>query len=197
MIDSNNSSQDYFLMWMNSYSNYLDLSVITIAFWLPHTLFPVGLWYYTCLTCFDAFSFLSFVSFSSLISHNASLSFHSHSSSSQLSFHSHSFHSHNASLSFYSHSSLLSFYSQKSLLTFHSLNSLGSSLPRGFYTPSVSSWTRHSLWSFITNLSLSTVPSLGSLRPGNAWHSRHTIGSWDAWETHYRSLNVKMICCLM
>ena len=73
----------------------------------------------------------------------------------------------------------------------------GPLFPGGRFSPSVSSWTRHSLWSFITNLSFSTVPSLGSLRPGNAWHSRHTIGSWEAWETHHRSLKVKMICCLM
>ena len=59
---------------------YLNLSFISIASWFPHTLFPVGLWYYTCLTCFGAFSFLSFASFSSLISHNASLSSHSHKS---------------------------------------------------------------------------------------------------------------------
>ena len=56
---------------------YLDLSVISTALWFPYTLFPLCLWYYTCLTCFGAFSFLSFVSFSSLISHNVSLSFHS------------------------------------------------------------------------------------------------------------------------
>ena len=62
----------------DSYSIYLNLSVISIAPWFPHTLFPVGLWYYTCLTCFGAFSFLSFVSFSSLISDNAWLFFLSH-----------------------------------------------------------------------------------------------------------------------
>ena len=45
---------------------------------------------------------------------------------------------------------------------------------------------------FITNLSLSTVLSLESLRPGNAWHSRHTIGSWDARKTHYRPLKKKV-----
>ena len=96
-----------------------------------------------------------------------------------------------------SHNAWLSFHSYKSRLTFYPFDSSWSTLSRRPFAPSVSSWTRHSLWSFITNLSLSTVPSLGSLRPGNAWHSRHTIGSWDAWETHYRSLKVKMICCLM
>ena len=138
----------------DSYSNYLNHSVISTCVWFPHTLFLVGLWYYTCLTCFGAFSFLSFVSFLSLISRNASLSFHSH----------------------------------KSLFAFYPLDSSGSTLSRGAFAPSVSSWTRHSLWSFITNLSLSTVLSVGSLRPGNAWYSRQTIGSWDAREAHYRPL---------
>ena len=57
---------------------YLNFPVIStaIAIWFPYTLFPIGLWYYTCLTCFGAFSFLSIVSFSSLISRNASLSCH-------------------------------------------------------------------------------------------------------------------------
>ena len=43
---------------------YLNFPVISTALWFPHTLFLVGLWYYTCLTSFGAFSFLSFVSFS-------------------------------------------------------------------------------------------------------------------------------------
>ena len=30
-----------------------------IATWFPRTLFPVGLWYYTCLTCFGTFPPLS------------------------------------------------------------------------------------------------------------------------------------------
>ena len=59
----------------DSYSNYLNLSVISMASWFPQTLFQVGLCYYTCLTCFGAFSLLSFVSFSSWISHNASVSY--------------------------------------------------------------------------------------------------------------------------
>ena len=150
-------------MCHDSFSNYLNLSVISTAVWFPHTLFPVGLWYYTCLTCFGAFSFVSLVSFSPWISHNA----------------------------------LLSFHSQKSRLTFYSLDSSGSTLPSRPFAPSVSSWTRHSLWSFTTNFSLSTIPSLGSLRTGNAWHSWHAIGSWDARETHWSSLKIKMICSLM
>ena len=41
-------------------------------------------------------------------------------------------------------------------------------LPRRPFAPSVSSWTRHSLRSLVTDLSLSSLPSLRSLRPGNA-----------------------------
>ena len=99
-------------------------------------------------------------------------------------------------LFFHSRNAWLSFNSQKSLLTFHSLNSSGSTLPRGSFTPPVSSWTRHSLWSFITNLSLYTFPSLGSVWPRDARHSRYTIWSWNTRETKYRSLKGNMICNL-
>ena len=78
-------------------------------------------------------------------------------------------------LSFISHRPVLSFHSQKSLSTFHSLNSWGSTLPRGSFTPSVSSRTRHSLRSFTINLSFYTFPSLGSVWPQDARHSRCTI----------------------
>ena len=155
-------------MCYDSYFNYLNLSVISIAIWFPHTLFPVGLWYYTCLTCFGAFSFLSFVSFLSLISHDASLSFHSHNAS-------------------------LSFHSEKSLLAFHSLNSSGSTLSKGSFEPSVSSWTRHYLRFFLANLSFYAFPSLESVWPRDARHSRYTIWSWYTREAQYRSLKLKMI----
>ena len=83
-----------------------------------------------------------------------------------------------------SHCSALSSHSQKSLLAFHFLNSSEFTLSRGSLAPSVSSWTRHSLWSFLTNLSFYTFPSLGSMWPRDARNSR---------ETKYRSLKVNMI----
>ena len=107
---------------------------------------------------------LSFVSFSSLISHNASLSFHSH----------------------------------KSRFTFDSLYSCRATLPRRPLAPSVSSWTRHSLWSRITYLSFYTFPSLGSLRSGSPGYSRHSIWTWNTGKTmaECRFLKIKIVSSL-
>ena len=61
------------------------------------------------------------------------------------------------------------------------------------FAPTVSSWTRHSLQSLITNLSFCTFPSLGPLRSRDAWHSRDAIWPWNAWKTmtQYRFLKIK------
>ena len=162
-----NLERNYFLLecvMILILPNYLNLSVISAAFGFPHTLFPVGLWYYTCLIdllwrfVLSLLCLLFFLDFPQCLT-------------------------------------LLSYPQVPVDLLFPWFLVVHSS--RRPFAPSVSSWTRHSLWSFITNFSLSTVPSLESLWTGNAWHSRHAIGSWDARETHCRSLKVKMNCSLM
>ena len=63
-LKKNELSLQYVIHDSYSLYVYLNHSVISIAVWFPHTLFPVGLCYYTCWTYFGAFSFLFFVSFS-------------------------------------------------------------------------------------------------------------------------------------
>ena len=91
--------------------------------------------------------------------------------------------------SWISHNASLSFSPHKSLFTFYSLDSRWSTLPERPFAPSVSPWTRRSLWSFFTVLSFCTFPSQRSLRPRKTGHA---VWSWYAGKTmtQYRFLKI-------